>query len=271
VTVSAVQCEGCGGAVAHEAGASLPRCLFCGRDALKPADVDAGAQPTEYVPFSVDSGAAKAAFKGWARRRFWAPAGIRSARVELSRLFVPAWTWDGELETHWTGVISAATRSGKRPVTGSERGEVAGVLVPSSPALTPSELDAIAPFPVEGAQPLDGAEPPGPWEVARLSPEVARARGVDGMAREHGARIAARSGVREMKTSAVALRADGRPLLLPVWIGAYVFKDDSYRVVVNGRTGAVTGSAPVAWWKVAMAVLALLGVALVVVAIAASQ
>lgn len=249
----------------------MPRCLFCGRDALEAAELDAAAQPTDYVPFAVADTAARAAFKGWAKRRFWAPAGIRSARVELSRLFVPAWRWDGELETHWTGVVSAATRSGKRPATGSERGRVSGVLVPSSPALTPSELDAIAPYPTESAVALDGGEPPGPWEVARLSPEVARARGVDGMARVHGAEIAARSGVREMKTSAVALAAEGRSLLLPVWIGAYVFKDASYRVVINGQTGAVTGSAPIAWGKVAMAVLGLLMVALVVVAVAAGR
>ena len=49
-------------------------------------------------------------------------------------------------------------------------------------------------------------------------------------------------------------------VLLPVWIAAYLYQNRTYRFIVNGQTGAVSGEAPISWWKVA-------GVALVVAAI----
>ena len=41
------------------------------------------------------------------------------------------------------------------------------------------------------------------------------------------------------------------PVLLPVWIMAYRYKDRLYRFLVNGQTGRATGQAPLAWWKAA--------------------
>ncbi len=45
-------------------------------------------------------------------------------------------------------------------------------------------------------------------------------------------------------------------LLLPVWLAAYKFQDKSYRIIVNGRTGKVTGERPWSWVKIGLAVFA---------------
>ncbi len=44
------------------------------------------------------------------------------------------------------------------------------------------------------------------------------------------------------------------PVLLPVWIMAYRYKEQVYRFLVNGQTGRATGQAPVSWKKVAAAI-----------------
>jgi hypothetical protein len=44
-------------------------------------------------------------------------------------------------------------------------------------------------------------------------------------------------------------------VLLPIWIGAYRWRGESYRIVVNGRTGAVWGERPWSIWKIALAVI----------------
>ncbi|MCO4770220.1 MAG: hypothetical protein KDA24_09340, partial [Deltaproteobacteria bacterium] len=173
MTVHAVQCRSCGGAIAHETGSVMPRCLFCGRDALEERDLDEAASPEVFLPFATSEAEARAAFKQWARSRFWAPRSIRRATVKLSQLFLPAWMWSGELETHWAALIPAATRSGKRPLTGQERGHVERVMVPSSPTLSQGELAELAPFPAGNARPLGDGGPPGPYEVGLLTREVA--------------------------------------------------------------------------------------------------
>ena len=47
-------------------------------------------------------------------------------------------------------------------------------------------------------------------------------------------------------------------VLLPVWVSAYRYQDQVYRIVINARTGEVQGERPWSWVKIAMAVLAAL-------------
>jgi hypothetical protein len=44
-------------------------------------------------------------------------------------------------------------------------------------------------------------------------------------------------------------------VLLPVWMAAYKYRGQSYRFVINGRTGRVQGERPYSAWKIAGAVL----------------
>ena len=271
MTVRALKCVSCGGAIAHPAGSATPICLFCGRSELVPLDVPETVEaPQSWLGFAVDEAAARSAFRGWAGSRFWAPGAIRTAKVELSQLFLPAWVWEGRLETHWTGLTRAMTRSGKRPVTGQEEQELRGVLVPSSPTLTAKELAAISPFNESDARSNDG-DLPAPHEVGLLTRSVARSRGVREMEAAHAAQIRAARDLVSIKTSSLVLRAEGRPVLLPIWIGAYLHGDDSYRVVINGQSGATTGTAPISWFKVAAAVLLGFFVLLFVLGVLAGQ
>ena len=49
-------------------------------------------------------------------------------------------------------------------------------------------------------------------------------------------------------------------LLLPVYVGAYRFREKVYQVVINGRTGEVQGERPYSFWKIFFFALALLAV-----------
>ena len=43
-------------------------------------------------------------------------------------------------------------------------------------------------------------------------------------------------------------------VLLPVWLAAYKFRGETYRFVVNGRTGKVQGERPYSTFKILIAV-----------------
>jgi len=53
-------------------------------------------------------------------------------------------------------------------------------------------------------------------------------------------------------------------LLLPVYVGAYRFREKVYQVVLNGRTGEVQGERPYSFWKIFLFVLAIVAILLVV-------
>jgi hypothetical protein len=40
-------------------------------------------------------------------------------------------------------------------------------------------------------------------------------------------------------------------LLLPIWVAVYRYQEKTFQVLVNGRTGRVTGYRPYSWWKIA--------------------
>jgi len=51
-------------------------------------------------------------------------------------------------------------------------------------------------------------------------------------------------------------------ILLPVWLAAYRYLDKPFRILINGRTGKVSGDRPYSWIKIAMLVLSILAVIL---------
>jgi hypothetical protein len=61
-------------------------------------------------------------------------------------------------------------------------------------------------------------------------------------------------------------------VLLPVWLASYRWRNKAYQVVVNGRTGAVSGERPYSAIKIAIAViLALIVAAAIGYVVAVSQ
>ena len=44
-------------------------------------------------------------------------------------------------------------------------------------------------------------------------------------------------------------------MLLPIWVAAYRYRGQAYRVVINGQTGRVQGERPWSAWKIAVAVV----------------
>ena len=257
MTVQAILCRSCGGAVAHRAGDLLPKCLFCDSDALVPADIDQLEPPEVWLPFELTEGDALEAFQVWARSSIWAPSDLRSASVDLHRLMLPAWAWDAQLESHWAALVPAMTRSGKRPVSGVDNAEFSGVLVPASTVLSRAELAALSPFEMETAQNVAESSPDEHYEIGGLTRTGAKAAALSQMRQAHSRSIQRANGAVRLNLSTLAHDMSGRPLLLPIYIGAFRRKDKLYRVVINGQTGALTGTMPISWVKVISAILVL--------------
>ncbi len=60
-------------------------------------------------------------------------------------------------------------------------------------------------------------------------------------------------------------------LLLPVWISAYPFQNQTYRFLVNARTGEVQGERPWSWVKISLLIAAIIAIVLIIVAVASSR
>ena len=256
----AITCTACGGAVALEAGQTLPRCLYCGSEAIEEVPFDETIeQPTTNLPFVVDPQGADEAFRAFARSSFWYPKAIRDATLDLEPLLLAAWTWSGTVETHYAGLVRARSPSGKRPVTGSDVARMEDVVVPSSSAISRAELAAVAPFSYAEEVPYDVRTAGLPFEPGTVSRAMARADARAQMAQLHAAVLRKREGATSLNPATVLSSVEGRPVLLPVYVGVFRHGDQPYRVVINGQNGKLTGKAPISMAKVVLVALGVFG------------
>jgi hypothetical protein len=255
-----IQCDGCGGSVAFDAGRQAARCLFCGSIAVH---ADDGAEtvlvPDAMLPFEVTHADADDRFRRWARSSWWHAAPLRGLSIELHALLLPVWHFDVALETHWAGLVPASTRSGSRPRAGVEHAELAA-LVPASMGLGEAELRALQPFREGAAVRFDLSLP---HEVPALTERAAAEVARETLTAEHRQRIVRAQGLVRCRSSSLVRVREARLSMVPVYIGSFRYRDRPWRFVINGQTGAVTGRAPLDRWKLA-AVIALVTAAVAV-------
>jgi DNA-directed RNA polymerase subunit RPC12/RpoP len=268
------QCSGCGASMSYDASAAALRCPFCGSVEMeKRADAQI-LSPRRVVPFSVAHEQAVAAMRQWLGRGFFRPGDLarEAAVVKITAVYVPYWVFAATTHTFWTADTSqtpGGARADWYPLSGEHRGSYAGLLVGASGALTPGETSAIGPFN------LASGVPP---EQADLDNVIVEQFGVP---RKY-ARPLAQAGLEQLEAEAcqrgyvpgrarnvhVNVRVEGlssEPILLPVWIMAYRYRDQVYRFLVNGQTGRATGQAPVSWPKILLIVAIIACVLLFVV------
>ena len=253
----AVRCKACGGAVVARPETELPECLFCGAPAaqLAPESTEDLEPPTGWIGFAVTTTDARSAFQRFAKSSMWYPNDLRRAKLELKPLLLPAWAWSGDLETHWTGLVRAQTRSGKRPLAGAESIHLDQVLVPASQTLTIAELTQLGAYDESALSPYDADSVSDPMELPEMTRSVARQEAQAEMERRHRAKLSSEHSTVELNTASICADLTGAPVLVPVYIGAYRYGKGLYRVLVNGQTGALVGKAPISYWKVALAVI----------------
>ena len=253
----AVTCSSCGGAVNAVVGERLPLCLFCGSASIEEQTVEEEIEvPESILEFAVDEAGARDAFAAFATSSIWYPNDLRRATLDLNPLYLPAWLWSGHIETHYTALVRANSPSGKRPVSGSDHLEMRGILVPSSSAIRRAELTAICPYDGARARRFDPREASAPYELGRLTRSAARAEAEGAMRSHHRQQLVAAVGALHMNCACLFRDLSGRPLLIPVYIGAYRRGRKLYRVVINGQTGKLTGKAPISILKVISVVVA---------------
>lgn len=257
--IQAMMCGACGGTMAFRIGHAAPACVYCGTEALEPLKDAIAVDPDGYLPFSTTQEEARASFVSFASASWWTPGAFKEAATSFKDVLVPAWSWRGTVTVYWAGLKRASTKSGQRPVSGSKTAEMRGVMVPSSRALTRVELRNLGVFDEESLQPWDANDPPGTFEIATLTEAAAYEQGV----LEMGHRLSreAAPGISDLGYSAVGQDdVSGQAVYVPVYIGVATYREKPFRVLVNGRTGAITGDRPIDPIKVAMVVLGVLSV-----------
>ena len=275
-----LECPSCGARVEFDDATHSKECPFCATPVVTGTGTHRHIKPKGVLPFALDERAARTAMTEWLGRLWFAPGGLQEyARKgrKMQGIYVPYWTFDADTKSSYRGErgtvyyeTRTVTRNGKREQVRVQKvrwrsvsGRVArffdDVLVLASRTLPKRYTDALEPWD------LSAMEPYRPEFLAGFRAEGYQVELDEGFveARAHMDNVIARDvrfdigGDRQRIHDIDTAISDVtfKHVLLPVWLAAYKYRGETYRFVVNGRTGRVQGERPWSAWKIAVAVV----------------
>lgn len=277
------RCPNCGAQVEFDPDLHARECPFCATPVVLDTGTHRHIKPKGLLPFALDEAQARAAMKEWLGGLWFAPNGLQDyARKgrKMQGIYVPYWTFDAHTESRYSGErgtvyyeTRTVMRDGKRQQVRVAKvrwrrtsGRVArffdDVLVLASTSLPKRFTDALEPWDLAAMEPyqpefLAGFRAEG-YQVGLRDGFIAARQAMDRtIVRDVKFDIGGdRQRIHDIDTR--LSQTTFKHVLLPVWLAAYKFRGETYRFVVNGRTGRVQGERPWSAWKIAFAVLGLL-------------
>ncbi|MCI0357104.1 MAG: hypothetical protein L0211_01295 [Planctomycetaceae bacterium] len=253
------ECEGCGASMSYDASAQALRCPFCGSERLNEQANQKMLRPHWVVPFAIEESDALARLRQWLGSTYWRPGDLaRTAEVtKLTKVYVPYWVFAGRVFTYWTADTSEKPfgASGDwAPLSGQNQSNYSGLLVGASSVLTPVETSAICPYELSAGVSPDKVDLENVvYEQFRVQRKYARPLAHEGLMdlERNACRQYVPGNCRNLRVNVRVEGLTGEPVLLPVWIMAYRYRDQVHRFLVNGQTGQCTGTAPTSYAKIA--------------------
>jgi predicted RNA-binding Zn-ribbon protein involved in translation (DUF1610 family) len=283
---SQTRCSGCGAMVLLEDKVVTDECPFCGTHLEnKPEAVEGMLSPESLIPFRLDLRDARESFTKWLYGLWFAPTKLKLLALlgKLNGVYVPYWTYDAMTYTRYSGMRGdnytttetytdsqgrTQTRTVVRtrwwPVSGEVQHFFDDVLVCGSRSIPPHLNRGLQPWSTGELEPFQDQF------LAGLKTERYAVDLKDGLI------IAKRlmeptimQLIREdiggdhqqiHSTDTRYLGITFKHCLLPVWVANYRYHEKLFQILINGRTGKVSGERPYSWWKIGALVLAILAV-----------
>ena len=285
---SQVTCVACGAVVLLEDKVATDRCPYCNAHLEnKPESAEPMIPPASMLPFRLGLRHAIEAFNKWIASRWFAPTALRKLANlgQLTGLYVPYWTYDAMTVTHYDGErgddytetehytetnAKGETETKTRTVTKTRWSFVSGqvkhffddVLICGSQSLPTGLISGLNPWPLDE---LEGFRPQvlSGFQTERYA--VSLSDGFDAAKEEMDGKIRSLCcqdiGGNHQRLHSVRTRYSAmtfKHILLPVWLALYRYRNETYRILINGCTGKVNGTRPYSWVKIALLVLGIL-------------
>lgn len=290
----AVHCNSCGATTSFEPGQVAGKCAFCGSSKIVEQESQSNLiRPETLIPFQIQKDRASQAFTEWISRGWFRPNDLKhAARLgQIQGAYLPFWTYDAFASSHWTALAGyyyyetetymdrdaqgntvTQTRQVQKvrwvPASGSREDFFDDELVCASTGLSQSLIAGVSPFDLGQLTAYSPAYLAGfAAEEYQIDLEAGWAIAQQRMEQAVYARCAGDipgDTHSNLQVNSAWSQRTFKHLLLPVWIAAYLYRDRSWRFIVNGQTGKAAGDAPISWWKVALLVLVVLLVGLAI-------
>ncbi len=276
-------CERCGATSLLGAGETVHDCPYCGSQRLfASTEQHELLDPQAIGLVQIDQSNAQRILRSWMGSGFFIPDDLRKlARTSALRLaYYPFWSISGTLELQWICEVNLGSSKMPRwvPQDGYEFENFDQILIPGVGFLQTKQLNEILPFLLDDVVEFKPEYLAGwtamtydqPLTTASLA---ARERVVRKVRQEMYNRVEVAREKRNLRTGATNWSGmTYKLMLLPLWIGTFHYKGETFRILVNGQTGKISGEKPVdrikVWMALAIGVLGLFAVTLILIFLA---
>lgn len=273
-----VHCDNCGANNVVDSGEISIRCPFCGSNQVVDTDELAGIKPHRVIPFQISNQVAKEIYSKWLKKKFFVPSTVKKTilHLQLGGVYLPVWTfdtetssnYDGQLGKHYTRTVGTGKNAhtvtevryfhikGKKDVTFDD------LIVNAGTKISQSEINAISPFDTNNAYVYDKRYLAGfasEHYVLRLENGWTNAKNrINTVVKNEILKGYSYDVVSYIHIQTLYHNIKYKYVLVPIWIGAFQFGQKSYRFIINGENGKITGKTPISVIKVSLLVLLIL-------------
>lgn len=277
-----VKCESCGANNVIPSGEISVTCPFCGSNHVVETNELVGIKPHRIIPFKISEEIIKQSFCKWIKGKFFVPGKVKKQipETKIYGVYVPAWTFDCETYSIYDGKLgkryTRTVGSGKnrRTVTeiryfrirGSKKIFFDDLIISAGKNISSAEIANISPFKTNDSFEYDMKYLAGfssehytlklktGWDSAKFK--------INDNIRSTILHSYNYDVVSYLNVNTTYNSIKYKYVLLPVWIGNYVYHKKIYRFIANGESGRMYGKTPISALKVTLVVL--LVIALVV-------
>jgi DNA-directed RNA polymerase subunit RPC12/RpoP len=271
-----VKCSNCGAEFSARGDAVSDTCPFCGSHSIIAVPAEVRIRPKSLLPFKFKLEEARRAYEGWLAKCWLAPNDLKRFAREtggLQGMYIPYWTYDANTTTWYDGMRGVAyyrtetytdsdgnqqTREVREiqwyPCSGTVFDQFDDVLVNATDAVPTKHAQALHNWDLPDLVGYQDEYLSG-FRTVRYKVGLEQGFEVAKQIMEPTIDRSIRSdiGGDEQQITSKKTQYDNitfKHILLPVWMGAYKFRDKTYSFLVNARTGEVKGDAPISFWKV---------------------
>ena len=278
-----LHCESCGAALSIPAGAMSTTCPFCTSNQVNvTASLDESLHPRFLIPFKIKPEQNQRLAAAWLGKGWFHPDELVSNAVLrcFMGVYLPFWTFDTYVDAAWHAQVGyekverhynarekrweTRTRISWRWESGAVQLRIDDFLVTgSSPHhLSHRILEQLYPFQMSELVTYEPDYLAG-WQAQAYEITLSDAWERGKTAIREQAKQACYQDIPTSHVRNFSMIADfsdeaWRYILLPVYLATYKYEEQIFQIMVNGQTGVVAGQKPVTWWKVWLAIAALL-------------
>ena len=273
------------------------KCPFCSAHLENKPEAVAGMLPPEsLIPFKQDLRAARVSFSTWLERLWFAPTELKTIANlgQLTGVYIPYWTYDAMTYTRYHGMrgddyqetetyeekdangnmvtkTRTVTRTNWYHVSGEVRHFFDDVLVCGSKSVPPHLIEGMEPWDTGELEPFQDAFLAG-LKTERYAVDLKAGLVIAKQIMQptiHSL-ICRDIGGDHQRVETTDTRYQAvtfKHCLLPVWVANYTYRERLFQILINGRTGKVSGERPWSWMKIVRLIVIILLVVGAVIAV----